>query len=99
MAASWLNTLIGTALLAGERYLWFLRFSEPPPDPYSDGQAGIGIVSLFLLQGGIALVAFGFLMAQMSRMAIHRDARTKHGYINIVLLAAIPVLFLTSSFR
>lgn len=65
----------------------------PPIDPYSDGQAGIGNVSLFLMQAALSIVACALFIAQGLHIAFSPNARNFHGYLNLFFLLAVPLVF------
>ncbi len=94
MRTNWLFTMLGLLLLYGEGYLCQMRLAWPPIDPYADGLAGIGIVSVFLIQVAVALVAGVLFLALGIRMAFNPLARNRHTYLNLLLLIAVPLLFL-----
>jgi len=94
MRTNWLFTMIGLLLLYGEGYLCQVRLAWPPIDPYADGQAGIGIASVFLIQVAVALVAGGLSLALGMRMTFNPPDRNRHSYLNLLLLIAVPLLFL-----
>jgi hypothetical protein len=93
MRTNWLFTVCWLFLMFGVLYLQYLISTSPPIDPFSDGQAGIGNVSLFLMQAALSLVAFALFIAQGSHLAFSPNARNFHGYMNLFILLSIPLLF------
>ncbi|HOY28305.1 MAG TPA: hypothetical protein PLR96_04970 [Flavobacteriales bacterium] len=93
MRTNLLFTICWLFLLFGVLYLQHLLTSSPPIDQFSDGQAGIGNASVFLMQAALSLVACALFIAQGLHIAFTPNARNFLGYLNLFLLLAVPLVF------